>query len=33
MKQTLTERACSIKLQADMSEGFWAEVVNHASIW
>jgi len=31
MNQTLTERACSIRLQADMSEGFWAEAVNHVS--
>jgi len=29
--RTLTERARSIWLQADMSEEFWAEVVNHAS--
>ena len=28
---TLTERACSIRLQADMSEEFWTEGVNHAS--
>ena len=31
IKRTLTERARSIKLQTDMSEGFWAEAVNHAS--
>ena len=31
MNQILTERARSIRLRADMSEGFWAEVVNHAS--
>jgi len=31
MNQTLTERARSIILQADMSEGFWAEAVNHVS--
>ena len=31
MNRTLTERACNIRLQVDMSEGFWAEVVNHAS--
>jgi len=31
MNRTLTERARSIRLQADMSEGFWAEAVNHAS--
>ena len=31
MNWTLTERACSIRLQADMSEGFWAEAVNHTS--
>jgi len=31
MNQTFIERACSIRLQADMSEEFWAEVVNHAS--
>jgi len=29
MNRTLTKRTCSIK--ADMSEGFWAEAVNHAS--
>ena len=23
MNQTLTKRACSIRLQADMSDGFW----------
>jgi len=31
MNLTLTERAHSIRLQADMSEEFWAEAVNHAS--
>jgi len=31
MNWTLTERAQSSILQADMSEGFWAETVNHAS--
>ena len=31
MNRTLTERAHSIRLQADMSEEFWAEAVNHAS--
>ena len=31
INQTLTERARSIRLQADMSEGFWVEAVNHAS--
>ena len=31
MNQTLTERACSIRLQADMSKGFWVEAVNHVS--
>ena len=31
MNQTLKERARSIRLQADMSEGFWAKAVNHAS--
>ena len=31
MNQTLTELARSIRLQADMPEGFWAEEVNHAS--
>ena len=31
MNQTLTERARSINLQADMSEGFCVEAVNHAS--
>ena len=31
MNQTLIERARSIRLQADMSEGFWAEAVNHVS--
>ena len=32
MNQTLTERALNIRLQADMSEGFWAEAVNHANL-
>jgi len=31
MNRTLIERANSIRLQADMSEEFWAEAVNHAS--
>jgi len=31
MNQILTERAHSIKIQANMSEEFWAEAVNHAS--
>ena len=31
MNRTLTERARGIKLQASMSEGFWAKTVNHAS--
>ena len=31
MNQTLTERACSIRLQTDMLEGFWAETVSHVS--
>jgi len=31
MNQTLKERARSIRLQANMLEGFWAEAVNHAS--
>ena len=31
MNRTLTERARTIKLQADMSEGLWAEAVNHVS--
>jgi len=31
MNQTLIECARSIRLQADMSVGFWAEAVNHAS--
>jgi len=31
MNQTFTERAHGIRLQTDMSEGFWAEAVNHAS--
>ena len=31
MNWTLTERARSIRLQADMSERFWVEAVNHAS--
>jgi len=30
MNQTLTKRACSIRLHAGMLEGFWAEVVSHA---
>jgi len=30
MNQTLTERARSMRLQAGMSEGFWAEAVSHA---
>ena len=33
MNQTLTERACSIRLQADMSDGFWVEAVNLRVIW
>jgi len=31
MNQILTEPAGSIRLHDDMSEGFWAEAVNHAS--
>jgi len=31
MNQILTEHACSIRLQVDMSENFWANVVNHTS--
>ena len=31
MNQMLTKRACTIRLQADMSKRFWAEAVNHAS--
>jgi len=31
INQTLTERARSISLQADMSERFWAKAVNHVS--
>ena len=31
MNRTFTERARGIRLQADMSEEFWTEVVNHAS--
>ena len=31
MNQTLTERARSMRLQADMSECFWAKAVSHAS--
>ena len=31
MNQTLTECARDIRLQADMSERFWVEAVNHAS--
>jgi len=31
MNQTLIKRARSIRLQADMSEGFWANAMNHAS--
>ena len=31
MNRILTECACNIILQADISEGFWAEAVNHAS--
>jgi len=30
MNQTLTERARGMRLQTDMSEGFWAEAVSHA---
>jgi len=31
MNRTLTERACSIRLQDDLSEGFWVEEMNHVS--
>ena len=31
MNRTLTERARSIRLQTDISKGFWAEAVNQAS--
>jgi len=31
MNRTLIECACGIRLQADMSEEFWAEAVNHVS--
>jgi len=31
MNQTLTEHAHSIRLQADMSKGFWAEAINYVS--
>src|SRR4051812_22532939 len=31
MNRTLLERARSIRLQADMPEGLWAEAVNHAA--
>ena len=31
MNQTFTERSDSIMLQADMSEWFWAEAMNHTS--
>ena len=31
INQALTECARSIRLYADMSKGFWAEAVNHAS--
>ena len=31
MNQTFIERAHSMRLQADMSEGFWAKTVSHAS--
>ena len=31
MNRTITERACSIKLQADMAERFWEETLIHAS--
>ena len=31
MNQTLTEYARRMRLQADMSEGFWAETVSHVS--
>jgi len=29
MNRTFTERARSIRIQADMSEGFWAEEMNY----
>ena len=31
MNWTLTEYARNIRLQSDMSEGFWAEAVNYVS--
>jgi len=31
MNWTLTEHACSMRLQADMSQGFWVEKVSHMS--
>jgi len=31
MNQTLMKCVRSIRLHADMSEGFWAEAVHHAS--
>ena len=31
MNQIFTERARSMRLQADKSEGFWAETVSHVS--
>ena len=31
MNQTFTERARSMRLQTDMSEGFWTETVSHVS--
>ena len=31
MNQTLIERARSMRLHANMSEGFWAEALSHAS--
>jgi len=31
MNRSLTEHVRSIRLQADMSEGFWAKAVNHVS--
>ena len=30
MNQTFTERVRSMRLQANMSEGFWAEAMSHA---
>ena len=30
MNRTLTEHDCSIRLQADLSENFWADAMNHA---